>query len=182
MSRSSLFSRADLIGPRACRSRLLCWLAHQERKAEHAMTHAYGGEPPPRVLVVDDQPAICFTLQRILEHYGYAVAVAMNQVEAQMLVIRDTFDLLLVEPRLLGERGGRLLLQFAQARRPSVALALLTGPNEAVLPNDTAAPDRLLCVDKTASPPAIATGVALALARRGWDSERAAGAPPQFAG
>src|SRR5690348_9821952 len=98
------------------------------------MTHAHDGEPPPHILVVDDQPAICFMLQRILEHYGYVVLAATSQAEALLLVDRGAFDLLLVEPRLLGESVGRRLLEIAQIRQPGVRLALLAGASGAVMP------------------------------------------------
>ncbi len=145
------------------------------------MTHAYDGEPAPRILVVDDQPAICFTLQLILEHYGYAVAVATNQVQAFMLMVRDAFDLLLVEPRLFQALVGGELMHFVEEQQPGATLALLAEPNGVGRPGYTTAPDGLIQIDKTASPPAIATGVAMALAQRGWASQRAVGGASQAA-
>jgi len=45
-------------------------------------------QPPPRVLVVDDDPAICQAYDEILRARGFLVSIAMSRAEAMAVVER----------------------------------------------------------------------------------------------
>lgn len=118
----------------------------------------------PRLLIVDEAPAICATLEHILQHYGYATRAATDGVAALLLLMREPFDLLLIEPRLPGRIDGRTLIQITAIQQPGTGIMLLTGALDLALPFDRIDLRRYPALDKTASPTAIATAVALAQA------------------
>ena len=125
----------------------------------------------PRLLIVDDDPAICYTLQHILEYYGYAVHAAGDGVAALALLLSEQFDLVLIEPRLPGRIDGVNLMQLAAVHQPGAALVLLTGALDLALPYHRADIRRYAALDKNASPVVIASRVAISLAQRAEASE-----------
>lgn len=131
------------------------------------MLSEYSGDrSTPHILIVDDEPAICFTLQCALEHYGYAVAAASNGAEAHARITRASFDMLLIDPRLAGRISASDLIYDAEICQPPAAILLLVGTLDFALPPARANLNRFATLAKAASPPAIATAVAIALAQR----------------
>ena len=51
----------------------------------------------PRVLVVDDEPSICRSSERILTREGYEVRTAPGGAEALDLLGREAFDLVFTD-------------------------------------------------------------------------------------
>ena len=58
-----------------------------------------------RVLVVDDEPLICWTLRDHLVDEGYSVAVAANADEALAAIETETPDVILLDVRMPGVDG-----------------------------------------------------------------------------
>lgn len=123
-------------------------------------------DAPPRLLIVDEELAICYTLQYILEYYGYAVQATTDGAAARALLLQAVFDLLLIERRLPGRIDGRSLIQIARLHQPDLAIVLLTGTLDLALPCDQAEVRSYPAIDKNASPATIATCVARTLAPR----------------
>jgi DNA-binding NtrC family response regulator len=118
----------------------------------------------PRLLIVDESPSICATLEHILQYYGYDTCATTDGVSALVVLLREQFDMLLIEPRLPGRVDGRTLIQIAVDQQPNAAIMLLTGSLDLAQPDDRIGLRRYQSIDKTASPAAIATAVALAQA------------------
>ena len=117
---------------------------------------------PPRILVVADAAAIRFTFERLLRRFGYVVKTAANATEAFALLLRDSFDLVLLDFQLPGISG----LDIASVARelyPAPGIVLLTSstdwttiPRAALLGINT-------CLPTFASPQAILNCVVAAL-------------------
>ena len=120
----------------------------------------------PQLLIVDHEPAISYTLQHILEHYGYAARAITDGAVALALLQHEPFDLVLIEPQLPGRIDGRILIQLAAVHQPDAVIVLLSGGLELALQHDRGDVRGHLALDKTASPAAIASRVVCALAQR----------------
>lgn len=120
----------------------------------------------PQLLIVDDEPEICFTLQYVLHDYGYSSRATTNGATALALLQQQQFDLLLLDPRLPGGIDGQNIIQLAAVHRPRMVIVLLTGALDLAIPYDRVDLRRFDALDKTALPAAIVTGVAHALAQR----------------
>jgi DNA-binding NtrC family response regulator len=131
-------------------------------------------DAPARLLIVDEEPAVCYTLEHILCYYGYAVCSVTDGAVATARLLQEEFDLLLIERRLPGRIDGQSLIRMAAEHQPDLAIVLLTGTLDLALPCDRAEVRRYPAIDKTASAATIATCVARALAPRA----RQRGGPP----
>ena len=81
---------------------------------------------PANVLVVDDEPIVCRSCARILEADGHRVASARTAEEALRKVREDQFDVALLDLRLPGCGGLRLLRALRDAS-PQTEVVVLTG-------------------------------------------------------
>jgi CheY-like chemotaxis protein len=117
-----------------------------------------------RILVVDDEAAIRFTLATVLRRQGYAVTTAANSVEAWDLLCQEPFDLLLVDLKLPGGMSGLEIAERARADQPDTAILILTGSAEAVEGLAEISPNNFDCMGKTASPQDVLDRVAALLA------------------
>ncbi len=77
-------------------------------------------EARPRVLLVDDEPAICSGVGRCLARLGYEVTAVGSGPAALAALESGTFDALLVDHRMPG-MSGDLLIREALARHPELA-------------------------------------------------------------
>jgi len=84
---------------------------------------------PARILVVDDEAAICVTLDAVLRRQGYAVTTAADGEEALAYLMRRSFDLLLIDLRLPG-MDGLELARAAQVCQPATTILFLTGSSD----------------------------------------------------
>jgi DNA-binding NtrC family response regulator len=73
-----------------------------------------GAELGLRVLVVDDEPAICQALTLLLACHGIQVSSALSAAEAKAKLAASRFDVLLIDLRLRDARGDMLLRELAQ--------------------------------------------------------------------
>ncbi len=69
--------------------------------------------PRPRLLVVDDQPAVREVLAAMLELSGYDVTSAASSAEALALLRGQRFELLLLDVNMPGGSGWSLLDHLA---------------------------------------------------------------------
>jgi two-component system response regulator HydG len=82
-------------------------------------------QAPPKVLVVDDEPAIRRALMRMLENHGMRVASAGDGAEALEVLAREAVDVAVVDlmmPRI----GGLELLELVRERHQGVEVVLMT--------------------------------------------------------
>lgn len=83
----------------------------------------------PRVLVVDDEPAILAATRSYLTAAGYQVDGAREREEAEALLCTSPYELLIVDMRLTGTHGreGLELLAFARERSAATRSIVVTG-------------------------------------------------------
>jgi DNA-binding response OmpR family regulator len=79
-----------------------------------------------RILIVDDEASIRFSLQRALERDGYEVWTAEDGHQALRLVQQHVFDLILTDLKMGGLDGVEVMRQ-ARAISPDTAIIMLTG-------------------------------------------------------
>lgn len=79
-----------------------------------------------RVLVIDDEPAICMSLTAFLEDYGFNASSAESAEEALDLMKNNTYDVCIVDLRLPGISGEDLIIQ-ARERYPKQRHIIYTG-------------------------------------------------------
>lgn len=79
-----------------------------------------------RILIVDDEESIRFSLRRALERDGHEVWTAGDGHEALRLVQHHIFDLILTDLKMEGVDGAEVMRQ-ARAMSPDTAIILLTG-------------------------------------------------------
>jgi ActR/RegA family two-component response regulator len=81
-----------------------------------------------RILLVDDEEAITFTVRRYFERRRLHVDVARELEQAKALVANTAYDLVVVDLRLTGGLGteGLEVLSHVRERQPSARCVLLS--------------------------------------------------------
>jgi CheY-like chemotaxis protein len=79
-----------------------------------------------RVLVVDDDPVVGKSYDRVLSNKGYAVIEAHNAAEALEKMRREEYDLVVTDIRMPG-MDGLELAETVKARRPWTPVVIVTG-------------------------------------------------------
>lgn len=81
-----------------------------------------------RILVVDDEPALCELVARMLREAGYMVVTACDAESGWQLVLSgtDAFDLVITDSRLPGMTG-REFVQGLREHDPRLPIVHLTG-------------------------------------------------------
>lgn len=85
------------------------------------MTQAQG-----HILIVDDEPAVVYTLRCILEKVGYTVSSAEGMAQAEEILRAVPIDVILCDMGLKGE-SGRDVLKRATEIQPDAGQVMLTG-------------------------------------------------------
>jgi CheY-like chemotaxis protein len=80
----------------------------------------------PRILVVDDEPDMCWALENILRPAGYAVTTTTLGVEALELVTREPYAVAFVDAKL-ADLDGLELATLIRQRSPHTAIVLISG-------------------------------------------------------
>ena len=85
----------------------------------------------PRVLVVDDQPAVLATVTRMLNQLGYDVSAVTNAASALAELDRDrNFSVLFTDIILPGGMDGFALSKIVRSRAPHIQILLTSGYSE----------------------------------------------------
>ena len=79
-----------------------------------------------KVLIVDDDPLLCRTLQRMITEFGYGTRTTSSAEEADQLMTNIRFDVVILDVKL-PRMNGPEFLTWALARDPQLAVILLTG-------------------------------------------------------
>jgi len=82
---------------------------HQDSRTSDA-----GGEPRPRLLVIDDDASICTVIERLGEKAGFAPERAVTVEEAKQLVHTDRFDCITLDLSIGTDTGVELLTTLAE--------------------------------------------------------------------
>ena len=83
---------------------------------------------PPRILVVDDEPALCELLARMLRDEGYEVVKACDSLAGWDLVGRagESFDLVVTDSRMPG-MGGTEFIHRLREHNPTLPIVHISG-------------------------------------------------------
>jgi len=73
-----------------------------------------------RILVVEDEPAICDVCWRVLTDEGFDVEIAVNGKVAQDMIRNKQYDLCLIDIRT-PKMNGRELYQWLKEKHPQLA-------------------------------------------------------------
>jgi DNA-binding NtrC family response regulator len=80
----------------------------------------------PKALVVDDEPTICRSCEKILSREGYLVSTAYSGKQALYMLDQEIFDILFTDLKM-AEMGGMELLEALRSRFPDVVPVVITG-------------------------------------------------------
>jgi DNA-binding NtrC family response regulator len=83
-------------------------------------------EKLPRVLIVDDEPDMCWALQRILDPSEFAVTVTTRGAEALALLETTSFALAFVDAKI-PDLDGMELAGLIRKRSPRTRIVLISG-------------------------------------------------------
>lgn len=125
------------------------------------------GAPKARILVIDDEIAVRHTLQSLLAHEGYAVATAANDTEALAQIIRDDFELLIIDMQLRGGASGAEILRHIVAYQPGASIVAL-GDGPAVQLSAGELAPRYNAISRTTNPDWIVSRVIAELNQRAF--------------
>jgi response regulator RpfG family c-di-GMP phosphodiesterase len=95
-------------------------------KELEAIDGVEGFDVPPRVLIVDDEESIRFSLRVFLEAEGYIVKLAAHAEDALEVLGAESFDVLITDIFMPGLSGVELLSQLQQTH-PHLPVLLITG-------------------------------------------------------
>ena len=80
----------------------------------------------PRILVVDDEPDMCWALENILRPAGYAVTTTMSGAEALELAAGEPYAAVFVDAKL-PDLDGLELAALIRQRSPHTTVVLISG-------------------------------------------------------
>jgi CheY-like chemotaxis protein len=80
----------------------------------------------PRILVVDDEPDMCWALENILRPAGYAMTATTSGAEALKLLDGEPYDVAFVDAKL-PDLDGLELAALIRQRSPHTAIVLISG-------------------------------------------------------
>lgn len=89
------------------------------------MAQAPTSSESARVLVVDDDAAVCWALEQVLTSAGYAVSIAADAAAAKRILRRSQPDMVLSDVRMPGQSGLELLAEL-RADHPSLPVVVMT--------------------------------------------------------
>lgn len=70
-----------------------------------------------RILIADNDEEVLVALERILEDEGYSTATAIGHEDASRMLSRDSFDLMILDDHLSGQRLNSVSNGIAAFRR-----------------------------------------------------------------
>jgi DNA-binding NtrC family response regulator len=90
--------------------------------------------PSPRILLVDDEPALLLSYRIIFERAGYSVATADTTQNALALLNEQSFDILLCDLTIEHEDSGLRIIDAAHKIAPKMPAVLMTGYSDESIP------------------------------------------------
>jgi CheY-like chemotaxis protein len=81
--------------------------------------------PQKRILVVDDEPLICYAVKMMLQHDGHVVETAGSAEDALTLLEKGKFDLVITDYKMPGMTGDELALAI-KALDPAQLVIMIT--------------------------------------------------------
>jgi DNA-binding NtrC family response regulator len=87
-----------------------------------------GNEAPPRLLVVDDEQAICFSMAEYFSHHGFEVDTASEVEQAERLIASSSYQVLIQDLRLGTDKTalGLEIIRFTRKHSPDTKIVVLT--------------------------------------------------------
>ncbi len=82
--------------------------------------------PAKRILLVEDDAAICYFLERVLRKSGYFVGMAGDGSSGLHLFHKQPWDLVITD-RIMPRMNGEALASAIKAEAPAVPIVLITG-------------------------------------------------------
>jgi DNA-binding NtrC family response regulator len=79
-----------------------------------------------KILVIDDEPSVCVSCQKILKEEGHAVEYTLSGVEGVRRAVDGNYDLVLLDLKMPDLSGMEALEQIRQ-KRPDVPVVIITG-------------------------------------------------------
>ncbi len=80
----------------------------------------------PRILVVDDEPDMCWAMENILQPVGYAVTTTVGGKEALELLAKQAYAVAFVDAKL-ADMDGLELATLIRQRSARTAVVLISG-------------------------------------------------------
>ena len=78
------------------------------------------------ILIVDDEPVICRSCEKVFRREGHSTAFATSGREALRLLESDTFDVVFTDLKMM-DMGGLEVLQAVRDRYPTTVVVVITG-------------------------------------------------------
>jgi DNA-binding NtrC family response regulator len=80
-----------------------------------------------KILLVDDDEALCRIMRSLLEHEGFEITVAGNVTDALKLISSERYDVLLSDLHMPGAADGLTVISAMRHVNPKAIALLLTG-------------------------------------------------------
>lgn len=119
---------------------------------------------------MDDEEAVRRLLARLLERSGYSCEVAGNAAEAEALLAKEDFDLLLTDMDMPGDSGLHLI-RSSSTKYPELATVMVTGLDDTALATSALALGAYGYIIKPFESNEILINVSNALLRRSLEIE-----------
>ncbi len=84
----------------------------------------------PRLLVVDDESAMCEVMSVYFEHLGLDVKVAKSAAVGTAFIEEGEFDLAILDWKLDGGADGLDLLKLSKDKHPQIPIIIFTGAED----------------------------------------------------
>src|SRR5258705_7461415 len=84
--------------------------------------------PMPRLLIVDDEESICFSMSEYFSLHGYRVDTAREKEEAERLIGSTTYQVIIQDLRLgiTRDPDGLDIIKLAHTNHPETRIIVLT--------------------------------------------------------
>src|SRR4029079_10341339 len=107
------------------------WLGRDERSLRET--------PMPRLLVVDDEESICFSMSEYFSLQGYKVDTASVVEEAEKLLGATTYKVVIQDLRLTmtNNHDGLDIIRLIRAQNPQTRIVVLTAYGSAEIATET---------------------------------------------
>lgn len=92
----------------------------------------------PRLLIVDDEESICFSMSEYFEHHGYKVDTARDMDEAEKLIESTRYRVIIQDLRLGINRNpdGLEIIKLVHRRHPDTRIIVLTAYGSAEMEDE----------------------------------------------